>query len=101
MCRRKRSCLVLLMCMRICVQVRMGLVSQQDWAYLANLAMELPLHMILPAIQKWFSAKVEMLKAGSMVGPRVYSTGSILYGADGDFKVVVSNLDDALSNCDG
>jgi len=39
-----------------------------------------------------------MLKAGRMVGPRVYSTGSILYGADGDFKVVINSLDDALAN---
>jgi hypothetical protein len=38
-----------------------------------------------------------MLKTGRMVGPRVYSTGSaILYGADGDFKVVINSLDDAL-----
>jgi hypothetical protein len=40
----------------------------------------------------------EMLKAGRMVGPRVYSTGNILYGADGDFKVVINSLDDALSH---
>jgi imidazolonepropionase-like amidohydrolase len=39
-----------------------------------------------------------MLKAGNMVGPRVYSTGTILYGADGDFKAVINNFDDALSN---
>jgi hypothetical protein len=32
-----------------------------------------------------------------MVGPRVYSTGTILYGADGDFKTVVNSLDDARS----
>ena len=40
----------------------------------------------------------EMLKAGDMVGPRVYSTGTILYGADGDFKAVINSLDDARSN---
>jgi len=40
----------------------------------------------------------EMLKAGNMVGPRVYSTGTILYGADGDFKAVINSLDDARSN---
>src|SRR3569833_2634528 len=39
-----------------------------------------------------------MLKAGNMVGPRVYSTGTILYGADGDFKAVINSFDDALSN---
>ena len=30
-----------------------------------------------------------------MGGPRVFSTGTILYGADGDFKAVVNSLDDA------
>jgi hypothetical protein len=30
-----------------------------------------------------------------MVGPRVFSTGTILYGADGDFKAVVNSIDDA------
>ena len=39
----------------------------------------------------------EMLKSGRMVGPRVYSTGNILYGADGDFKAVVNSIDDARS----
>src|SRR4030095_13432181 len=39
----------------------------------------------------------EMLKAGTLIGPRVYSTGTILYGADGDFKAVINNLDDARS----
>jgi hypothetical protein len=32
-----------------------------------------------------------------MVGPRVYSTGIILYGADGDFKAPVNSLEDARS----
>src|SRR5690606_28855072 len=37
-------------------------------------------------------------KAGSMVGPRIFSTGSVLYGADGGSKVVISSLDDARSH---
>jgi imidazolonepropionase-like amidohydrolase len=32
-----------------------------------------------------------------MVGPRVFSTGTILYGADGDFKAVINNYEDAKS----
>ncbi|MDR9458174.1 MAG: amidohydrolase family protein, partial [Salegentibacter sp.] len=39
----------------------------------------------------------EMVKAGEMIGPRIYSTGVILYGADGDFKAVINNLEDARS----
>jgi imidazolonepropionase-like amidohydrolase len=37
------------------------------------------------------------VKAGYMVGPRVFSTGTILYGAEGDFKAVINSLDDARS----
>lgn len=40
-------------------------------------------------------SNAEMLKAGRMVGPRLFSTGTILYGADGDFKAPVNSLDDA------
>jgi imidazolonepropionase-like amidohydrolase len=42
-------------------------------------------------------AQSELIKTGKMVGPRVFSTGTILYGADGDFKSVVNSLDDARS----
>jgi len=38
-----------------------------------------------------------MVKSGTMVGPRVFSTGVILYGAEGDFKAVVNGLEDARS----
>ncbi len=40
----------------------------------------------------------EMVKSGRMIGPRIFSTGSILYGADGDFKAVINSLDDARSH---
>ena len=43
-------------------------------------------------------ANSEMIKAGLMVGPRLYSTGTILYGAEGSFKAVVNNFDDAMSH---
>ena len=42
-------------------------------------------------------AQSEMVKAGIMVGPRVFSTGTIIYGADCDFKAVINNIDDARS----
>ncbi len=42
-------------------------------------------------------AQSELVKAGQMVGPRVFSTGTILYGADGDFKAVINNIEDARS----
>ncbi len=42
-------------------------------------------------------AQSEMVKTGQMEGPRVFSTGTILYGAEGDFKAVINTLDDARS----
>jgi len=38
-----------------------------------------------------------MLKAGRMIGPRLFSTGTILYGAEGDFKAVINNYNDAYA----
>ena len=40
-------------------------------------------------------SQAELQKSGELVGPRVMSTGTILYGADGDFKAVINSLDDA------
>ena len=40
----------------------------------------------------------ELIKSGNMVGPHLYSTGSILYGAEGSFKAIVNNFDDAMSH---
>ncbi len=42
-------------------------------------------------------SNAEMLRSGRMTGPRLYSTGTILYGADGDFKAPINSLDDARS----
>ncbi len=39
-----------------------------------------------------------MLKAGTLIGPIVYSTGTTLYGADGDSKAVINSLEDARSH---
>ena len=43
-------------------------------------------------------SQAELVRAGEIVGPRIFSTGTILYGADGDFKAVVNSLDDARSH---
>ncbi len=42
-------------------------------------------------------AQSELVKAGLQTGPRVFSTGTILYGADGNFKAVINSIDDARS----
>lgn len=75
-----------------------GVSPQQDWHYLANLAFGVTTSHDPSSNTEMVFSQSEMLKAGRLVGPRVYSTGGILYGADGDFKVVINSLDDALSH---
>ncbi len=72
-----------------------GVVPQQNWAYYANLAFGVTAMHDPSATNEFVFSQAELVKAGQMVGPRVYSTGTILYGADGDFKAVVDSIDDA------
>ncbi len=75
-----------------------GISPQQDWSYLANLAFGVTTSHDPSSNTEMVFSQSEMLKTGRLIGPRLYSTGSILYGADGDFKVVINSLDDALSH---
>lgn len=75
-----------------------GISPQQDWNYYANLSFGVTTSHDPSSNTEMVFSQSEMLKAGIMVGPRVYSTGSILYGADGDFKAVINSLDDARSH---
>jgi len=72
-----------------------GVVPQANWAYAANLAFGITTMHDPSATTEFVFSQSELVKAGRMVGPRVYSTGTILYGADGDFKAVVNSIDDA------
>ena len=40
----------------------------------------------------------ELIRAGTKLGPRLFSTGTILYGAETPFKAVVENYEDAMSH---
>jgi len=75
-----------------------GISPQQDWSYFANLSYGVTTAHDPSSNTEMVFSQSEMLKAGYMVGPRVYSTGTILYGADGDFKAVINSLDDARSH---
>lgn len=74
-----------------------GVSPQQDWSYYANLAFGVTTSHDPSANTEMVFSQADMVRTGAMVGPRVYSTGTILYGADGDFKTVVNSLDDARS----
>ncbi|MBC7654267.1 MAG: PD40 domain-containing protein [Oligoflexus sp.] len=75
-----------------------GVSPQQDWAYYANLAFGVTTSHDPSSNTEMVFSQAEMIKAGLMVGPRLYSTGTILYGADGDFKATINSLDDARSH---
>ena len=75
-----------------------GISPQQDWNYYASLAFGVTTAHDPSSNTEMVFSQSEMLKAGNMVGPRVYSTGTILYGADGDFKAVINSLDDARAH---
>jgi len=72
-----------------------GVLPQNNWAYYANLAFGITTMHDPSATSETVFNQSEMQKAGILVGPRVMSTGTILYGADGDFKAVINSLEDA------
>lgn len=76
---------------------RYGLSPQKSWYYYANLAYGVTTAHDPSSNSEMIFSHSEMIKAGHMVGPRLYSTGTIIYGADGDFKAVINNLEDARS----
>ncbi|MEO6547822.1 MAG: amidohydrolase, partial [Ferruginibacter sp.] len=76
---------------------RNGLTPQKHWPYYINLAYGVTTMHDPSAISEMVFAQSELVKAGLMVGPRIFSTGTILYGADGDFKAVINSIDDARS----
>jgi len=76
---------------------RLGPSPQKQWSYYANLAFGVTTTHDPSSVSEMVFSQSEMVKAGYMVGPRIFSTGTILYGAEGDFKAVINSLDDARS----
>lgn len=74
-----------------------GLNTQKHWPYYANLAYGVTTMHDPSATTDYVFSQSELVKSGTIVGPRVFSTGTILYGAEGDFKAVINSYNDALS----
>ncbi len=75
-----------------------GITPNTHWGFLTNLAFGVTtMHDPSNDTHMVFSAS-ELLKAGDMVGPRLFSTGTILYGAEGSFKAVTTSYEEALSH---
>ena len=76
---------------------RYGLTPQQHWPAFANLAYGVTTAHDPSALSETVFGMAELIKSGEMTGPRLYSTGIILYGAEGDFKAEINSLEDARS----
>jgi imidazolonepropionase-like amidohydrolase/Tol biopolymer transport system component len=74
-----------------------GLSPQKQWHYYANLAYGVTTTHDPSSNSEMIFSHAEMIRSGQMLGPRLFSTGTILYGADGDFKAVINSLEDAKS----
>jgi len=72
-----------------------GLAPQEDWNYYANLAYGVTTTLDLSTNNEMVFNQAEMIRAGHMVGPRVFAAGTLLYGADGD------NFEDARAQIRG
>lgn len=77
-------------------QGQAGITPQQNWGQYANLAFGVTtIHDPSNDTEEIFAAS-ELQKAGMIVSPRTFSTGTILYGATGSFKAEINSLDDAF-----
>lgn len=77
---------------------RLGMSPQKQWSYFANLAYGVTTTHDPSSTTEMVFSQSDAVRSGAMVGPRIYSTGTILYGADGNFKAVINSLDDARSH---
>ncbi|MES2103375.1 MAG: amidohydrolase family protein [Pseudomonadota bacterium] len=74
------------------------IIPQQSWVNYASLAFGVTtLHDPSNKTSEIFT-QAEMQRAGEVVAPRIFSTGTILYGAKANVTAVVNSLDDALTH---
>ena len=72
------------------------IIPQANWSLLAHLALGVTtIHDPSSRANQVFAA-AEYQKAGKVLGPRIYSTGEIVYGAKSVGFADVNGLDDAL-----
>jgi imidazolonepropionase-like amidohydrolase/Tol biopolymer transport system component len=74
------------------------IIPQQSWVNYASLAFGVTtIHDPSNDTSEIFT-QAEMQRAGLVVGPRIFSTGTILYGAKAQATAAVDGLDDALTH---
>ncbi|MDX9910733.1 MAG: amidohydrolase family protein [Phycisphaerales bacterium] len=70
-------------------------IPQQNWVNYARLAFGTTTIHDPSNDSNSIHSSAEMARAGIILSPRTYSTGTILYGASGSFKAEVNSLEDA------
>ncbi len=74
------------------------IIPQQNWSLLAHLALGVTtVHNPSSRANQVFAA-AEYQKAGRILGPRIFSTGEVIYGAKSTGFAPVDSLDDALAH---
>jgi imidazolonepropionase-like amidohydrolase len=68
---------------------------KESWEYHANLSYGVTTTHDPSASTELVFTQSERVRAGLMVGPRIFSTGFILYGAETGQKAVIRNLEEA------
>lgn len=75
-----------------------GVIPQQNWAHYATLAFGVTTTHDPSNDTNTVFAATEMARAGLIVAPRIFSTGTILYGANLPIRAEVNSLEDARSH---
>ncbi len=75
-----------------------GIPAEQSWPLVANLAYGVTTSHDPSNNTEMVFTNSEMIRAGMKLGPRLYSTGTILYGAETRFKAAIEKYEDALAH---
>ena len=76
----------------------LDIIPEKQWPYWAQLAYGVTTTHDPSAATQTVFAQSEMVKSGAMVGPRIFSTGFVLYGAENPEKAVINSYDDARAH---
>jgi imidazolonepropionase-like amidohydrolase/Tol biopolymer transport system component len=75
-----------------------GILAEQSWPLVANLAYGVTTAHDPSNDTETVFANSELVRGGLKLSPRLFSTGTILYGAELPIKAVIENYDDALAH---
>ena len=75
-----------------------GILAESSWPLMANLAFGVTTSHDPSNDTETVFTNAEMIRAGLKLGPRLFSTGTILYGAETPFKAVVETYEDARAH---